>query len=1245
MSTEGQLDVMTCALTGTHLIEASAGTGKTWTLCALYVRLLLEKGLKVQQLLVVTFTQAATAELRVRIRERLLQLRQAVSGQPGQTDPFTLAWVERLSVQEPQQRQQALSRLDVALASFDDAAIHTIHGFCRRALMDRPLASQQPWQQELRQDDTPMLTEAAYAVWRELTASLPAGGLLINELMRKGDSPESWMALLKDQQPRVTARRIWPPTLPNSQDSAVLSAQHAWKTAHETLSAQWSQRGAMLINSLESMREAGYFKGNVVKPPTLMAVKRLWDTLLSATAEASLGVKADDVKACSLLSTAGLRAAVKKEAQGQLPQDALLEAVDTWLAARSVAQGQARWLRLELMQRFIDKGLDHLRALKREQRLQSFDDLLTSLYHQLQGPQGQVLRDALRQRYPAALIDEFQDTDPLQWSSLSTLFHHPGGSLFLLGDPKQAIYSFRHADLHTYMQARRSASRTHTLRDNQRADASLIKALNGLFAQRDDTFVLPGLSCPPARLGSRPRQTFHDRGEDAAGLHLWWLGPTHDPALTPTRAQAMQAAAEATAADIAALLQRAAQGDVRVGSRALRASEVAVLVRTHQEGSRIRTALAQRGVAAVELSRVSVFHTPDALHLSLLLRCVAQPRSGPRVLALLGSPWMGLTSTQVHQARHDPAVMQAWAMRLQEYEGMFKRYGVAYLLRRFIEAEGVAARLLAQPDGARRLTNVLHLLELSHEAQQDHRSPEALLKWLNEQRQAAASGEELQQRLESDQHLVQIVTIHKAKGLEYPVVYCPFLWMQQTARGAGLTGYHYHDDDGRQCVDFRSPGDAGFDEAHIQHQVQQELRAEQMRLIYVALTRAQHRCVVVAGLYRTGHNAKSMAAASVQAVFHHLVNRQRNTSAAAGDPHPVETAWRHWAAQHADCVKWMPLPSPQAGQTLQVAPSTDPSRLQARPAPHIAPGWRLSSYSAWVRDGWASDGQSDADHDLGVQPALEVNGEADSAHPENLPGWHRHAPQEVEPDDILHFPQGPEAGQWLHGLLEKADLGAPQTWSDLIDAQGLSGQPGVRTLLSDLSQTPLPVGTSTPLVLGQLPATHRRCEMEFMLPSQGIQSHQVARCLNALGHSAAGLSFATLQGYLRGFIDMVFEHEGRYFVLDWKSNHLGWGASRYTRPQVEQAMQREGYHLQALIYSVAVHRLLQRRIPHYEPNQHWGGVVYLFIRGVRPSWQDAQGHPLGVYFERPDPQVLEMLSAYLDGTSRLDRAGRREVLA
>ena len=1222
MTTEGTFDVMACPLTGTHLIEASAGTGKTWTLCALYVRLLLERGLRVDQLLVVTFTHAATAELRVRIRERLLQLQQALCGQWSKTDTFTQAWLAWLECQSPAQRQHVAAQLDVALSSFDDAAIHTIHGFCRRALMDRPLSSQQPWQQELRQDDTELLTEAAYATWRELTAALPANGLLAAELMRMGDSPHKWVALLRDQQPRILARHLWPETSAcGSQDDAGAAhlAQEALTTAHQRLAALWASDSASLFSGLESLREAGHFKGNIVKPHTLGEIKRQWEALLSAPATASFGAKPDRVKAWSLLSSAGLRNALKKSAQALVPDHAVWTTVDDWLSARSQAQHHARLMRLDLLRRFVQRGLQRLPTLKRAQRVQSFDDLLTSLFRQLQAPDGDALRDALRQRYPAALVDEFQDTDPLQWSSLSTLFNHPSGSLFLLGDPKQAIYSFRNADLHTYLQARRSAAATHTLRDNQRSDASLIEALNGLFAQRDDTFVLPGLTCPPARLGLRPRESFDDDAQPGAGLHLWWLSPTDNPQEVPTRAQAMDVAARATAADIAALLQRASEGAVRIGHRPLRASEVAVLVRTHQEGSRIRAALAQRGVAAVELSRTSVFHTPDALHLSLLLRCVAQPRSWPRALALLGSPWMGQSAAQIDHTRLDSAAAQDWAVKLQTYEEMWRRYGVAYLLRRFIEAEGVAARLLSQPDGSRRMTNVLHLLELCHIAQQQHRTPEALLKWLDTQRQDTAGGEELQQRLESDQHLVQIITIHKAKGLEFPVVYCPFLWVPSSAPASGLTGYHYHDESGALCIDFRSSGDPGFDEALIKQRVRQEQRAEQMRLIYVALTRAQHRLVVVTGLYRASHAATGVAPASTQTPLHQLVaghlhaQPDAQADAQAKGPHHVESAWRAWAHQYASCVSWRALAAPEVGHAGRWSAPAHAQAVQARTAPTVGAAWRMSSYSAWIRDGWVAD--TDADHDLLVEPVLPDP-----------------TPQEVSPDDILHFPQGPQAGQQLHGLLENADLTAPETWSEVIKAQGLAQQPGVMSLLWDLSQTALPVGTRTPLTLGQLPARARRCEMEFMLPSHGIQAHQVAQCLHACGHPSPGLSFASLQGYLRGFIDMVFEHEGRYFVLDWKSNHLGWGAARYRRVSVEQAMQCEGYHLQALIYSVAVHRLLKRRIAGYQPELHWGGVVYLFIRGVRPSWKDDHGHPTGVYFERPDPAVLDQLSAYLDGS-------------
>ena len=465
MTAPQPLDVFHVPLGGVRLIEASAGTGKTWAICGLYLRLLLEQRCTVQQILVVTFTNAATAELRERLRQRLvdtlagLQAPSATTTATTSADPFVPSLLASLRAQGTDPNDLQL-RLRQALLSFDEAAIFTIHGFCQRALADTPLAAQMPLVQDLLADDSALLAEAVHDLWRRHVAGPEADPALTAYLLDRGDTPARWLQLLQRQLARPLARQLWPAGIDGPDDRARRSddTARAWAAARAAWPAQRDAVLALLIDSLPRLH------GTYYKPATVQAAVADWDAVLAAdhppaTLPASL----------ALLGTATLDLRAKK---GQTPPDHPFFATAQALLDAATASTQALQLaRLRLLRRLLQEGADQQRAAKRAQRVVAFDDMLANLHQRLNDPAAPGLAAALRQRFPAALIDEFQDTDPLQWAVFRAIYADPpqgeaGPPLFLVGDPKQAIYSFRHADLHTYLQARAEALATYTLGEN-----------------------------------------------------------------------------------------------------------------------------------------------------------------------------------------------------------------------------------------------------------------------------------------------------------------------------------------------------------------------------------------------------------------------------------------------------------------------------------------------------------------------------------------------------------------------------------------------------------------------------------------------------------------------------------------------------------------------------------------------------------------------------------------------------------
>jgi exodeoxyribonuclease V beta subunit len=1234
------LAVFDCPLAGMRQIEASAGTGKTWNICGLYLRLLLEGRLEVQRILVVTFTNAATAELRQRIRQRIVDtLAWLRAEQAGETVASGDDFVERLlrtaRDRHGLQTDDMVARLKLALATFDEAAIFTIHGFCQRALADTPFTAQMPLAMDLVRDDAGWVAEAANDFWRRRIAADDLDAGLAGHLVASKDTPEGFAALLKRHLSKPMARAAWPDDLDSAQGipSDEIAATHA--VAHQLWHEQREAIDDLLQRSLAALSAVSY------KEETLRTAFASWDELLRGDdGLATLDIVAPKLE---LLGAAKLAAATKKKQA--TPLHGFFDVAQRLLDLRAQAAQALAYGRLALLKALLDEGASAQREAKRRQRVIAFDDMLFNLHDRLTRGDSPWLAGELKKRFPAALIDEFQDTDPLQFSIFTTIYSTPTDDtlseapLFFVGDPKQAIYSFRNADLHTYLAAGDHAIAHYSLAENQRSSEPLIRALNALFGANPRAFMLDRLGYQEVQFGKKPRQPLVDASAPSAPLQVWTLPPGDDGEPMFQR-EAMSAVVAATATEIARLLAAAQRGEVTLGQapneRPLAAGDIAVLVRSNAQGTQVRQALTARGVGSVELSQASVFRSSDAEELDRVLTAVLEPARERTLKAALSTELMGQDATAIAALADDESALLAAVQRFAGWREVWLQRGVGFMLRHWLASEEVAGRLLVRPDGERRLTNLLHLVECLHAAGERHAAPDTLLRWFRSQRVSPDADDATQLRLESDQNLVQIVTIHKSKGLEYPVVFCPFLWSASHGRhGDGLTGLAYHDGAGQAVIDY---GHA-FRDAEHQEEVKQRMKleesAETLRLVYVALTRAVHRCVIVAGCYRTAGRYPS-ATASTRSLLNWLVAGAGMTPEEwfqhKHGAEPIAAAWSALAERSGGAIGVAPLPRGDAAM-LQV-PRPAPDTLAALPAPRTLPGgWRIGSFSA-IAHGAAHD-RSGVDHDLRVAEA-----------PAPLPADAAPAFRATD-DDPLNFPRGPAAGEAIHHAFEMATFTDPATWPSavqsalrLLRTMGVADAPGdengalrarmLARLLQATLETPLPLGTPHPLRLAELPSSRRLVELEFHLPSHRLAADALNDTLAAHGYAMPRLSFTALRGFLKGFIDLVFEHEGRYFILDWKSNHLGDTPARYGQHAMAVAMRDQGYHLQYLLYLVALDRYLRHRLAGYDPDRHLGGAVYLFVRGVRPGWHDADGAPTGVFFHRPTTAMIVRLSALFD---------------
>ncbi|ACT11964.1 MULTISPECIES: exodeoxyribonuclease V subunit beta [Pectobacterium] len=1174
------LDVMTLPLLGERLIEASAGTGKTYTLAALYLRLLLGLGkqaayprpLLVEEILVVTFTEAATEELRERIRARIHALRIAClrkSAQGEESEKPKDASLTQLLAEISDHRDAA----DVLLAAerqMDEAAIYTIHGFCQRMLSTNAFESGVLFEQVLIEDEQPLRRQACADFWRRYCYPLPVEVARIVGLEWKG--PEN---LLADLAPylhgEAPAFRLMP-----EEDETLQSRHDKIVATIDAYKQRWLASAADLeaLISASGVDKRSYSSKHL---PNWLQKVTLW-----AEQQPTL-----DYQLPKDLVRFSQQALIEKTKKGEPPVHALFEETDRLLATP-----------LSLRDLVIVRALSAIRESVSEEKRQraelGFDDLLSRLDVALQQPGGERLASAIRERYPVAMIDEFQDTDPQQYRIFRTLYvGQPQCGLLLIGDPKQAIYAFRGADIFTYMHARGEVAAHYTLGTNWRSSHQMVHGVNRLFERLEYPFIfqnIPFLPVKPAE--SKRGLVFEVAGKPQPALQFWLTGS--EPIGIGDYQQRMARQCAAQIRDWLAASQRNEAWLVTDDSqRLVKASDMSVLVRSRREASLIRDALSRLSIPSVYLSnRDSVFSTPEASDMLWLLQAVLAPEQERTLRSAMATALMGLDAGQVDALGQSETAWDALVDEFAGYRALWRQKGILPMLRALMSRHQLAENLLASAEGERRLTDILHIGELLQDASATLDSEHALVRWLSQQIvQPNPQAENQQLRLESDRHLVQIVTIHKSKGLEYPLVWLPFI-SHFRVQDQGI----YHDRESYQAVlDLQNHEES-------QTLAEEERLAEDLRLLYVALTRSIYHCSVgVAPIQRS--RKKDGSSDMHQSALGYLLQRGKEAEAA--------TLVSELEGMVGDGVALTPL---QATEEQRWQP--DRPELAELRARHIErqlrDGWRVTSYSGLQQHGSAGA------QDLVPRLDIEAIGER----------------QEGDETQLTPhtFPRGASPGTFLHSLFETLDFTQPvdDGWlAEQLQLQGFEAhwQPVLKAWMNTLLQTPL---NEQGITLSALDNADKQAELQFYIPIeapiQAAQLDRLAKHHDPLSARCPALSFQQVKGMLKGFIDLVFRWEGRYYLLDYKSNWLGPDASAYTQTAMMQSMAEHRYDLQYQLYTLALHRYLRHRIADYDYERHFGGVFYLFLRGVEES------HPgNGIFACRPSAEFVFGLDTLFKG--------------
>ena len=1199
---------------GTHLVEASAGTGKTYSIAALFTRLVVLEGWAPENILVVTFTEAATAELKNRLRARLGEALAALQGGETPADEF----LQRLLAEAlaKQERGKLILQLQAALSGFDTAAIYTIHGFCLRVLGDYAFLCGVPFELETGPADSAARLVAAQDFWREHVADHPQNAHIA---ARFGITPASVLAEFSGSLKRAFLDYRLPETrLPQIQKGLHAAWQKLQRNAEEIEAVYRRIKPQLhggtfnasvdtLFAELRQAAQEGLEQPVLSKPDKLLCFE---DKALRGKIKKNQHIEEADIAALQPLAVLGRRLAEI----GGAEQEAAIR------------------LKLECLGYLKTR----LAEDKRRSPRRDYDDLLLDVHAALSNPehpeQAEALAQALAAKWRVALIDEFQDTDPLQYAIFHTAFIRQGVPVFLVGDPKQAIYGFRGADIHAYLAAAADTApeQSYTLHTNYRSHRNLVNGIGHLFAARSRPFVLPQIAYPAVQ-AARIESLLSPAPEAAVAVR--WINPAGEgDGKLPNKDALRELCADYCAREIAARLNQALSGSLSIGGKhggrnvPLHPGQVAVLVRTHSEAALVARALKRRGVRSVLLQQQSVFDTPEAEALHALLLFWLAPQQTEYLRFVLGGIFYGYTAHDLAELNGNENRLAEWIALAETAAEAWQQHGIYTALTRFARQSGLEQHLL-HTRNERSFTNFWQLAEILALAADECVTPSALAQWLEAQLQNVEKDKkntEYQLRLESDEDLVKIVTMHAAKGLEYPLVFCPFVW--DASRDLVQDWNIISQSNGRNLL---------LAKAQLGEEDEQQLFAEdlgeRLRLLYVALTRAREQLVLYAApCSNTPENTFAYLLAETGEDDCHAIRSHWSSLEGQGRAEALRQAWlKRIQSAAPDRLQWLEGEPPEASY-----PARDEQQgsyralvLPERPLQFI----RHTSFTGLSRQTLAAEEWLPEKLLADENPAAETERLPENERSEFLRSksvsdeLRSNGQNVVEPNGqadlwsneaetaLLAFPAGIQPGICLHSILEKTDFARSATeqaasYADILAKHGFEAEqwlPAVLEMAEAVRRAPLAENTQ----LADIPADSRVAEMGFVLHLHDFGLKRLRRWFarpdiglpeNAAAHLPQ-LDFHAVTGFLNGFIDLIAAGKnGRVCVIDYKSNHLGNHLADYSQAAMSAAVSEHHYYLQALIYAVATARYLKQR--HALPESIH--VRYLFVRGLNPHDQE-----------------------------------------
>lgn len=1232
MSNMQLLQPLSLALTQNALIEASAGTGKTYTITTLYLRALLGllddklelRPLTIEQILVVTFTEAATQEIKNRVRTKLQETQKAIllgKSKDNTLNQLLNEFVQRFCQINPDSNHEkanlyAYHRLQDAITLIDEASIFTIHGFSHRCLKQFAFETNASFEQTFEMDAKPILLNALQDFWRKHVIELQEAEFAWFE--HTWTDPDKLYNSLKE----VIGKSIHiKPEISTEEYTELLNQ---YQTLVSQLKTQW-----LSDNFGKTLMESGLLKTKVIykRIPVLnewmassdwlppFVDKDTW--LLWGTESLSVSTNYSKNKECVVHPITSL---IDKLADIEF----------------QLKQGRFASFWITKAKSFIEQ---RSRQLKNEQGIINPDDLLVELLTAIDVEEGNGLVQAIQNKYPLTFVDEFQDTDPVQYGIFNAVYGNkaiPNANMILIGDPKQAIYKFRGADIFTYIQAKTDipSEQHYTLGVNWRSQPNLITAVNQIFTQSENVFRHVQIPFINVSAGLADSEHFIDNGVNSPNLEFWHLTPEsmeednrediQDPSAAPStqntqvglsKNHAEPVMAKWCATDIKRLLLDAQQGKTLFVSsgekQALLAKDICILVRNRHQARLIKTALSDLDISSVFISRDNVFKTELAKDLLRLLFAIETPANEQKVRGACAGALFDYSTEQLMQIHSSSALWQAHLEWFYTAHELWQRGKIASAIQFIIDHAQSFIKWQENPqvNADRLITDFRHLMELIQQESVVKPGPQKLLLWFEQLVTASDdwsdASDEQQLRLESDSNLVQITTLHASKGLEYPIVYLPFVSEYKAAStaiynsGSEISGLSYRVDNRKQEL----------------AQAEEERLAEDLRLLYVAMTRPVYKLVI--GLYNVIESKSKKSVLQHTGIGQLLLAEHLTPETFITDEllNNVCLQLTYQINQDNNITNNSHINADQVARYItldqqQLIANFDISKQQEFEQTKTLSNLFFSDFDGTINKNWkmlsysslAAQHQQDEVNDEDIWLA----GLSDEDHSINYDNYQLDQTHLNELETPFTFPKGANAGTCLHWMLENLDFTQPVSLQNDVIITALERYGFEETWLNGVSLWMQEVldRDLNDFCLKQIQVHQKLVEMEFYfsfetltpeilnnaLLMSGIEGHHVNKSILN--------DHTSLTGILKGFIDLTVCVDGRYSVLDYKSNYLGNSLQDYSLQNMEVAMTDHSYQLQALIYILALHRFLKLKIANYDYDRHIGGSYYLFLRGL-----------------------------------------------